>query len=270
METSKYYLTRPDDDDGLVHLTPMCREYNHHRGLRDPRCFATITVNTKMGPVLNIHISGLFGICNGIEVQIPSPNKPNYSSWLLICRGLERFVDELLNQRSDPEHVVTAPELFCSGSLVHGRQDSENNVRDRDHVCTQLTGAHRKHLEFMVHLSEVNLRARETGTRVYSKKEVPMPERNWITILAALPYMMDSLSSNIWKTVTRKVRHHDQDERERDGAVRWDTMYPIPWKEFQGKIGRRCTQEEWIDYIHLGSNKTRCEYCLYSRKELNQ
>ena len=64
------------------------------------------------------------------------------------------------------------------------------------------------------------------------------------------------------------VRHHDQDERERDGAVRWDTIYPIQWKEFEEKIGRRCTHEEWIDYIHWGSNKARFEYCLNSRKEL--
>ena len=59
------------------------------------------------------------------------------------------------------------------------------NERDRDHVCTQLTGAHRNNSAFMVHLSEVNLSARETDTRVYTKKEVPMPERNWVTIPAA-------------------------------------------------------------------------------------
>ena len=239
LERSKYHLTSPDDDDGVVHITPMGGEYTLHRGLPDSLCFASIPVNTKMGPVLNIHISQLFGICNGIEVQIPSPNESNYFSCLMICRGLERFVDELLNQRNDPEHVATVPELFCSGRPIHGRQDSENNGRDRDPVCAQLTGAHRNNSESIVHLSEVNLRARETGTRVYIKKEVPMPERNWITILAVHSFFMDSLSSNISKMVRRKVRHHDQDERERDGAVRWDTIYPILRKECEGKLGRR-------------------------------
>ena len=36
-------------------------------------------------------------------------------------------------------------------------------------------------------------------------------------------------------------------------------------KEFEGKIGRICTQKDWI---HWGSNKMRFEYCLDSRKEL--
>ena len=58
------------------------------------------------------------------------------------------------------------------------------------------------------------------------------------------------------------VRHHDQDERERDGAVRWDTFYPIQRTEFEEKTGRRCTHREWIDYIHCGSNKARFKYCL--------
>ena len=34
------------------------------------------------------------------------------------------------------------------------------------------------------------------------------------------------------------------------------------------EIGRRCTDKDWIGHIHFGSNKTRFEYCLNSRKEL--
>ena len=198
-----------------------------------------------------------------------------------MCRGLERFVDVLhlhdseichpsssfFNQRNDPEHVVTAPELPCSWKLIRGRQDPENNERGSEPACTQVTGAYRNTSPSMVHLSEVNPRTRETRTRVYTKKQVPMPERNWITSPAVHSYISDSLSSNISKMVMRMVRHHDQDERERDGAVRWDTFYPPQWKEFEGKIGRRCTHEEWIDEIHESSNKTRFEYCLNSRKE---
>ena len=45
---SKYYLTRPDDDDRLGHTTPMCTEYTHPREHPDSRCLATIPVNTKL------------------------------------------------------------------------------------------------------------------------------------------------------------------------------------------------------------------------------
>ena len=48
VERSKYYLTRPDDDDRLGPLTPMCRENTHPREHPDSRCFATITLSTKL------------------------------------------------------------------------------------------------------------------------------------------------------------------------------------------------------------------------------
>ena len=88
---------------------------------------------------------------HGIEVQIQSLNQPNCSSWILTCRGLERFVNELhsydseifnpssslLKPRNDPEHVVMAPETPCTGRPVRGRQDSERNERDSDPARTR-------------------------------------------------------------------------------------------------------------------------------------
>ena len=71
----------------------------------------------------------------------------------------------------------------------------------------------------MVHLSRVNPCTRETGTKIDTKREVPMQEKNWIMIPAVRSHKRDSLSSHISKMVTRMVRHHDQDERDLDGAV---------------------------------------------------
>ena len=121
-------------------MTPMCREYTNPHEDSDSRCFATIHANTKIGPILNIRTSQVFGMY-GIEVQIPSLNRRNYSSWILICSGLERFVDELhlhdrkiytpdsslLKQGNDPEHVVMASELPSSG-----KQDPERNDLDSE------------------------------------------------------------------------------------------------------------------------------------------
>ena len=129
VERNKWYQTRPDEDDGWGKITPMCREYTHPREHPDSRCFPTINANTKIGPILMIRMSQVFGIY-GLEVQIPSPSRPRYSSWILICRGLEKFVDELhlhdrhittpssslLRRRNDPEHVVMASELQVLGN----------------------------------------------------------------------------------------------------------------------------------------------------------
>ena len=64
--------------------------------------------------------------------------------------------------------------------------------------------------------------------------------------------------------VTRMVRHHDQDERDHDGSVHWDTIYPVLQRNVEDKIGQRCTYKYWIEHIHIGSSKTRFEYCLNS------
>ena len=64
--------------------------------------------------------------------------------------------------------------------------------------------------------------------------------------------------------VTRMARHCDQDERGLDGAVPWDTIWPLLKKAFERKLGHKCTREDWIHYVQQGSNKTRFEYCLDS------
>ena len=131
---------------------------------------------------------------------------------------------------------------------------------------TQVTGAHRNTSESMVHLSQVNLRTRETGFRVYTKRQVPKPERNWITIPAVHSFLKNSLSSNISKMVTRTVRHHDQDERERDGAVRRDTFYPIQRKEFEEKLDEDIhTRNGLIAFIAAATKRDSNIACIYIR-----
>ena len=81
-------------------------------------------------------------------------------------------------------------------------------------------------------------------------------------------YDPESLPSRIETMVTRMVRHCDQDERGLDGAVLRNTICPLLEKAVERKLGRRCTQEDWIHYIQQGSNKTRFECCLNSQREL--
>ena len=168
-------ISRSGADDGCGNLTPMCREHPHPRELPGSRCFATINANTQIGPVLNAHISKLCGI-HGIEVQFQSLSQPDCSSWILICRGLERFVEEshsydseihtpstsLLKPKNDPEHVVMAPETPSTGRRVHGRQDSKRNERT---VILHATGIRCIQERFSIHGTFINSKPLYTGDR---------------------------------------------------------------------------------------------------------
>ena len=90
----------------------------------------------------------------------------------------------LLKPKNDPEHVVMAPEIPSTGRRVHGRQDSKRDERDSYPARDRRYGAYRNDSVSMVPLSMVNLCTRETGTRMCTKKEVPMQDRKGITIPA--------------------------------------------------------------------------------------
>ena len=46
------------------------------------------------------------------------------------------------------------------------------------------------------------------------------------------------------------VRHRDQDERENDGAVHWNTMSPKLLTAFEDQGGREYSDRDWIHHIH--------------------
>ena len=69
--------------------------------------------------------------------------------------------------------------------------------------------------------------------------------------------------------VTRLVRHYDQEERQSDAAVHWDTMRPKLLKAFAKQGARDFSEEEdWPRLIHEGSSKTRFECCEDSKNSL--
>ena len=66
----------------------------------------------------------------------------------------------------------------------------------------------------------------------------------------------------------RLVRRYDQDERETDGAVHWNSMGPKLRKPFRKAGGQQFSDSDWLQYIYEGSNKTRFQYCQNSRNIL--
>ena len=92
-----------------------------------------------------------------------------------------------------------------------------------------------------------------------------MKERRWKIITACPSFKGRSLLATISKLVVRLVRHYDQEERETDGAVHWDTMNPKLLRAFGHQGTRYVSEKDWLRHIFEGSNKTRFEYCLNSK-----
>ena len=69
------------------------------------------------------------------------------------------------------------------------------------------------------------------------KEIIPVGERKWIDIPTNKFYREDAFSADFFqKLVMRLGRPFDQDEREIDGAVHWDSMGPkfakcVPFKD---------------------------------------
>ena len=64
------------------------------------------------------------------------------------------------------------------------------------------------------------------------------------------------------------LRHCDQEERDSDGAMHWDSIHSRLLKELGSRMGRNCSQRDWLQAIHEGSNKTRFEYCKNSKNSV--
>ena len=61
---------------------------------------------------------------------------------------------------------------------------------------------------------------------------------------------------------TRMVRHYDQDERQPDAALHWDTIRQVLLKAFAKHGARDFSEKHWL----RRSNKTRFEYCEDSQR----
>ena len=64
------------------------------------------------------------------------------------------------------------------------------------------------------------------------------------------------------------MRHYDQEERETDGAVHWDTMNSKWLRAFEYQGARNFLEKEWPHDVYEGSNKTRFDYCVNSKNSL--
>ena len=92
----------------------MQREQTSPRAESDSRIFAAIKQRTIVGPVLQVRIIMCLGIY-GIEIQILSTISRKKTSWVVICRGHSRYVEELPDLEPGPD--PTSMELLRESLL---------------------------------------------------------------------------------------------------------------------------------------------------------
>ena len=79
---------------------------------------------------------------------------------------------------------------------------------------------------------------------IHVKKEIPKEDRIWTLTPGCPKCKRDSFETRISKCVTNMVRHHDQDERETDGARHWgDGVLSVLKGKFRNQLEKEFTDE---------------------------
>ena len=96
-----YYTTRLDEDDGWRSIVPLCRECTFSRAHVESRVFAAIPGKKQLlDRYLEVPIVRILGQL-GLEISIPSTLKHETTSYFVITRGSERFVDEIHDHKNE-------------------------------------------------------------------------------------------------------------------------------------------------------------------------
>ena len=148
VEIGQYFMTR---DNGEQFYAMACREYTLPRNDGSSQPKGWIQGNTKIGPVLEVTTSCLYGK-HEVEIRIWSLSEDNTQSWVRISHGSNKFViDSNNNDTEVPEDQIK-------------EQAFQLNVND------------------FAWRSKAKAKPQRRGLAGYSPSIIPMNERNWIDI----------------------------------------------------------------------------------------
>ena len=223
VEIGQYFMTK---DTGEQFYAMACREYTLPRddGSSQPRGW--IQGNTKIGPVLEVTTSCLYGK-HGVDIRIWSLSEDNTHSWVRISHGSNKFVMDSNN--NDTEVLENQPE----------EQALQLNVKD--FACR----------------SKAKAKPQRREPAGYSPSIIPMNARNWIDIEPG----NHSLSAyEVSKKVFHLLRHSQHVQREEDGADHfWRTKEHL---QSQFPHIPHWSDNRWKACLAAGGGaKRRYQYC---------
>ena len=209
-----------------------------------------------MVPVIEIKI-GYFGGIHKIEVSIPSKRGCTKASWVLTSTGKNRF----LNQITDPSLSQWSWHYFVKRtSKLEKRGDSDDDDR-----------SFRRRIRISDPWSSSKMDKNPVVLKKnpkYRAQPVLTHERNWKIIPRYPNYQGWSLSAKISRLASKMVRHFDQDEREADGAVHWNSLKSILTRGFRKDGAEKFFRFPIGFFFQEGSNKIRFENCETSQTDL--
>ena len=100
VERGQYFISR--DTEGPIEMVHVCREYTLPRNDLRSRAKGWIRKNSKIGPVLNVHV------CHhearySIEIEVRSLFQGRTASWVRIVNGFAKYVTESTETMEDKE-----------------------------------------------------------------------------------------------------------------------------------------------------------------------
>ena len=202
-----------------------CREYTlpRHGGSSQPKGW--IQGNTKIGPVLEVTTSCLYGK-HGIEIRIWSVSEDNSQSWVRISHGSNKFViDSNYNNTEVPADLPEEQTSQSSAKVFAARSKAKAKPQKREPVELPST--------------------------------IPMNERKWIDIE---PEESSLSAYEVSKKVINPLRHCQTVQREDDGAVQFWRIKNFLRDQFPRTT--HWSDDRWKSCFAAGGGaKRRYQYC---------
>ena len=99
VEVGQYFMTK-DTGDFRQFRAVACREYTLPRDDESSQPRGWIQGNTRIGPVLEVTTSYLYGKC-GIEIRIKSVNQDDSHSWFRVSYGTVKYVTDSIEDNTE-------------------------------------------------------------------------------------------------------------------------------------------------------------------------
>ena len=131
VEIGQYFMT---EDTREQFYAKACREYTLPRSDESSQPKGWIQGNTKIGPVLEVTTSCLYGK-HGVEIGISSLSEDNTQSWVRISHGSNKFlVDSNYNNTEVPANLPEEQASQSSVRIVAARSKAKAKPQKRETV----------------------------------------------------------------------------------------------------------------------------------------
>ena len=223
VEVGQHFMTKDTEEQFFARA---CREYTLPRSDESSQPKGWIQGSTKIGPVLEVTTSCLYGK-HGVEIRIWSLSEDNTQSWVRISHGSNKFVIDSKN--NDTEIPEDLPE------------EQALQLKVKDFACR----------------SKAKAKPQRKEPVDYSPSIIPMNERKWIDIEPA----ESSLSAyEVSKKVINLLRHCQTVQREDDGAIQfWRIKFHL---RNQFSQVQHWSDDRWKACLAAGGgSKRRYQYC---------